>query len=328
MIKFENQKSFEQYLITSKLKHSIFIIIVNNEKESQAIIAKVKETLPVTYERVSWQGGKHSFENIVSSLDTLSLFAEGEIVEIQGMENFSPSQIEVFSLLLSKKRKNTFFILTAGKNLFFSIEGACLLDLSLEKPWDHKKRVMGFGFDVLRKEEKTIKYPLMEKLVDFAGGDLATVLQYIELLICYTGGRKEIENEDFAILPMVRKKQKSWQLADFLIFGEGNSLIVEEMNDAEFYALITGLRGRIQMGIKIKEGIKVEDVPESLVSRYIEYCSSLPKSYFIEALSLTYKIEVLSRGGEKVGAHLFDLLYVKLKELRERGAHGIAYSPA
>ena len=318
MIKFENQKAFEQHLISSNLKESEFLIIINDEKELRDLADRIQGLVCQKHpgcETKVWDCSKDSIEAIVSSFDARSLFSNIEVAQIHHVEELSRKNLEALSGALSRKGDDLFVILTTSKSV--SID-CVVLDLSSEKPWDHKKRVMALLFEYVRKADKTIAYDALEKLIEAVGLDLGQLMQHMELLICYAGGRKDINSDDLKVLGVTRKKHKTWQLADYLTFGEGVAPITEEMADSDFYSLLVQIRSRIALGIKIKEGGRPVELSDSLLTKYSTWCQRLPKRYFIEAFDEIYNVERLSKSSQFSTALLFDTIYVKLKNRRER----------
>jgi hypothetical protein len=321
MIKLENQKLFENEINNNK---SIFLIIVNNEKEIRDLVLKIKGSFG-DHEFKLWAVSKDPFEEIMNSLNARSLFSNLDLIQIDQVEELDVKQQESLIRALKDKGQDLVVILSGSKApsklLAASLE-MLVLDLSKEKPWDHKKRVIGAVADSARKAGKSIEYGAIEKLVEVSGLDLALLEQQVELLVCYTGARRNIVMSDLSVLSVAQKRQKTWAIADYFTFRQGEAPILEEMADSDFYSLLVQIRSRMNLAIKIKEGGSSFDLSESLLAKYTTWCQSLPKQYFVEGLLEIYNIERLSKTASFSTALLLDMLFIKLKNIKERRARG------
>jgi hypothetical protein len=312
MIKLENQRLNN--------KKSIFIIIINSEKEIKDVVFKIRESFNAHEFRL-FCIAKDPFEDIMNALSARSLFSNLDVIQIDQIEGLSVKEQEILSVALKEKGPDLVVILTGSKapaKIMAASLDMSVLDLSKEKPWDHKKRVIAALIEIAAKAGKAIEYSALEKLIEVSGLDLGLLEQQLELLICYTGFRKEITINDLSTLGVAKQKQKTWSLADYFAFGQGQVPILEEMADADFYSLIVQIRSRIGLAIKIKEGVECVDLSQSLLSKYTTWCQYLSKRYFVEALLELYDVERLSKTASFSTALLLDMLFVRLKNIKER----------
>ena len=321
-MKFQNQKIFETHLQSLRTDSALFVLLVNEERERRDIAFRIKESIVGSkrFEVQSFTCGQDNPNEIFSAFHSLSLFSQLQVVEVNEAQLLNDHDLKALYGHLKVLPNEMIVIISSSKALpkmNMLPKDAHVLDLTHEKPWDHKKRVMALLFDYVKKAGKTIAYDAVEQLIDLVGIDYGKLMQQMEILICYVGDKKGIALEDLHSLSIAKKKQKTWQLAEYITWGEGADISHEGITDSDFISLINQIRFRLNVGIKIKEGIHPDDIAPSLLQKYLTYCAPLTKDYFKRALIELYDIERFSRSHQFSTSLLFDMLYMKLYDLRE-----------
>ena len=322
-MKFLNQAAFEKHLSSVRSTETLFLMFAAEERELKDLSFRVKESLIAKGQSFDVQVfvcNKDVVPSVLEAYNSMSLFSQNKVIELHDVHMLSPSDWKLVCEKLNQNQKGIITILLSKKRLKLPAEAqkrGAELDLLSEKPWDHKKRLMGLLFEYVKKSGKTISYDALEQLVELVGIDYGKLLQQLESLICFTGSRASIESKDLSYLTIARKKQKTWQLAEYLTWGEGGFGSIQEMTDSEFYSLLTQIRFRLNVGIKIKEGIHPDEIAPGLLQKYLRYSERLSKDYFLKAFLEVYDIERLSRRGQFSISLLFDMLFVKLSDLRK-----------
>ncbi|MDN3504164.1 MAG: hypothetical protein P0S95_01150 [Rhabdochlamydiaceae bacterium] len=323
MMKFLNQVAFEKHLFSLRSTETLFLVLAAEERELKDLSFKVKESLVTKGQAFDVQVftcGKDSIASILEAYNSMSLFSKNKVIELCDVHVLNANEWKIVKEKFTTHQEGVFTILLAKKRVKLPDEAqkrAVELDLLSEKPWDHKKRLMGLLFEYVKKANKTITYEAIEQLVELVGVDYGKLLQQLESLICFTGARTSIDIKDLSYLNIARKKQKTWQLAEYLTWGEGGMGAVSDMNDSDFYSLLSQVRFRLNVGVKIKEGIHPDEIAPSLLQKYLRYSERLSKDYFLKAFLEVYDIERLSRRGQFSTSLLFDMLFVKLSDLRK-----------
>lgn len=322
-MKFQNQLAFEKYVASMRSLESIFMIVTSEDKERKDCVFRIKEKLSQkgqTFEVHIVHCGREPVSKLFESFDALSLFSPVKFIELHDAHLLSERDLMILKERLKSLDSKVLVAFLTKKAIPLPKElssKTVILDLLAEKPWDHKKRIINLLVEYVRKAGKTISQEALEELVELVGIDYARLLQSVESLICFSADRRDIGINDLKSLSIARKKQKTWELAEYLTWGEGDVVDTPDVNDTELNALFMQVRYRLGVGIKIKEGICPEDISPSLYQKYRKLSELFSKEYFQKAFLEVYEIENLSRSGQFATSFLFDMLYVKLHQLRE-----------
>ncbi|MEI6242587.1 MAG: hypothetical protein WCP39_04190 [Chlamydiota bacterium] len=303
-MKFQNLLLFKKSIANLHSHH--FLIVIEDEYERNQVIDWIVSTLPKGF--VSRFSASSSWEALLAGLWENSLWGEVPILIVDELEKRKKEEIDK---LISEAFVDSFsgYLILGAKGKVSCAEhfekNGVVFDLSLEKPWDRKKRFAEAIAEKCAAEKKSISLSAGEKLLESASDDVSFLGKEIDKILSYVGDKKTNQHEDVMAISSWKEKTTVWHLADRLIWKEDKKEEPVEhlLQDSSFFHTFLGaLRYQLQLGYKLsiaggKEDVSFSKVPAKILEKRKEKASVYGKEYFREGLSFLYRMDVLSKSG-------------------------------
>lgn len=174
-----------------------------------------------------------------------------------------PAPSQYLLLSASSWAKNTIFYKAAEK------EGI-ILDIAELKPWEKEQRLAEWVNKQAAASRKLISYQVCQFLVKRLGNDQALLAKELEKLICFSGERKEIVQQDVEALCHRQQVETIWQLGEALFRRDAGASIQMVhallMEGQSLLPLLRQIRSQYQTGYQIclllGEGKQASDISQ------------------------------------------------------------------
>lgn len=231
-----------------------------------------------------------SFSSLLELLETKSLFGTALLV-FDGVDKLKKGELEALTKYLERPSPFAYLILGSGKSseaLYHAgKKEMVLLDLSLEKPWEREKRLLGWLVAESRKNQKNLTPEAANYLLQSVGPDRAFLEQELNKLFCYAGERAEIGLKDIRAIGSSDRTETVWQVAEALVW---RGVRVPEEFAAEF-GLISGVRTQLQAGAELSVGGSSLAKPY-MVEKYGPLAKEKGFAYYRRALLALFELEL------------------------------------
>lgn len=294
----------------------VFLIIISSEQERLEVFQMIQKEHPqALLEKFS--SSDLDLRSLFDALLSPPLFGGQSLVILDECDSLKKKEGELIIEFLEKNSLSGYLLLGAkGKTPLSKVveKIGVVLDLTEEKPWDKEKRISERIIEMAKKEGKWLSSDAAALLIEKIGSDLPTLVQEIRKLICFVADRKSIERTDIFRLSATNSNQTPWQIAEEIIWEDGDS----QFDSTTFVPLIFSLRAQLQVGLKmgslLKEGIPFSEWspffpkmwPKMLEKRRDQVIRK-GEAYFQKGLEILYKVESLSRSGSIDPKALYDL---------------------
>ncbi len=295
-MKLKTVSAFEKQLKESapeKLSR-IYMVLVADAYERKFYVNKLFRFLSHYKPNLSFQSGADALE--------MGLFSEERVVHLEVENGQKVIPDDVIAIFSGEKCPNPFY--AAIEN-----EVICL-DLTGEKPWDKKERLVEELQKMARQNQKTISASLANQLVDVVGNDLAALKNEVDKLALFAGDRKVIEEDDIEKVTKTEKEVTAWAIAEALVWKVKGVKRQEFKDLSEVLALIALLRHHIYLGIQICRGGDMPSLRKNQMDVYIPFCKKVGPNYFFERLAFLFEWEVKAKSSSFDLALLWDLLVI------------------
>ncbi len=248
------------------------------------------------------------------------LFSSGErFVVIDNIEKVKKSDYQSLVEQIEAEDENTTFLLL-GESLFPDIYQALksdliVLDLTNEKPWEKKRRIVTELLKMATREKKKIEVAAVDLLVDSIGNDLARLKSELEKLFVFTDGKSQIEISDVRQMTMPTKEKSYWQIARDLI--DGGSIERGRIKDLSDWLIFAGqVRNQLMNMIRISEMLErgenpmIEGMRPNELSHLIQKCKERSLGDFLELLDKLFEFELSAKEDGVKPDHMVDMLMI------------------
>ena len=197
-----------------------------------------------------------------------------------------------------------------------------LLDLSKEKPWDAKKRYTQYMHHLLQKAQKKIQPNAMEAFTKRVGDNLATWLTETHKLVSYVGEQGCVQVKDVEAIVSTPLEQAQWKMAEHLVFEPKKYVRMHNIDMAAWFTFVTAVRYYLHMGVTLKmqiqnnQDLKFGKTAPSHLARNAPLCQRLEATFFVQALSRLFEMELQAKETAQSALHLYEQLELVLAQLR------------
>jgi hypothetical protein len=295
-MKLKSVAAFEKQLREAAPLHfsHIYLILVSDPFERKFYVNKLYQFLLHYNPKLAFKNGEEGLE--------LTLFSEERAVHLEVEKGVKTPPQDGF-LIYSGEKCSSVFYEAIEKDV------VCL-DLSQEKPWEKKERLIEELQKIARQGQKTISLQVANRLVEQIGNDFATLKNEIEKLVLFASDKKTIEEKDIEEVTKTEKEVTSWQIAEALVW-KNKELPKQEFKDlSDVLALIALVRHHIYLGIQICKGGDMPNLRKNQMEIYLPFCQKVGPQYFVERLLFLFDWEVKAKSSSFDPTLLWDLLVI------------------
>lgn len=340
-MKFQQVEAFKKHIEEALPHHRpmVYALLIEDSYERKWVINSIISCMnkgDLDWAVSTYYTHDCDYSTFIEELLTPNLFSKERIIVYEGIEKLKKEELDDFLSDIKTLSSDTLLILSGSslksasdfyKNLKKEV---VMLDLTLEKPWERKDRLIRWGLEYIHQKGKTIEREAASLLFETKQPDLALFIQEIEKLITYVGERKKIEKRDVAALSTKELSPLGWQVAERVIWGE-TSPSFQDADGAEFHLLLGQMRYQLQLGLSLATAIELDQEEEfknaypNLKPKTIEKNRRLAKiltaAYFIQGLHDLFDLETKFRMGGSEPSLLLDLFTAKLERRRSHVAY-------
>ena len=335
-MKFQQVEAFKKHLEEALPHHRpmVYALIMEDSYERKWVIHSILSCMnkgELTWEASTYYAQDCDYSTFKEELFTPNLFSKERVMIYEGIEKLKKEEVDDFIPHLKTLEADTLLVLSgsslkSGSDFYKNLKKELImLDLSLEKPWDRKDRLIRWGLEYIHQKGKTIDREAIPLLFETKPLDLALFIQEIEKLVTYVGDRKKIEKGDVATLSTKEFSPLGWQVAERVIWGDASPSF-QDADASEFYLLLGQMRYQLQLGLSLATALELDQEEEfkniypNLKPKIMEKNRGLAKkltsTYFIQGLHDLFDIETKFRIGGNEPALLLDLFAAKLERRR------------
>ena len=252
-----------------------------------------------------------NFATLRSELESGDLFSEKKVVVLKSIEKASKTFIKdlsaycevasTYSLILDGEKLEKSFYDKVTKRLV-------ALDLTKEKPWDRKARIISWLGFFVKRDGKQLSPDLADHLYESSEKQLSIMIQELNKLICYTKGSENITLADFKEISSSQAQEKLWNLSEGLVFQNNKKCFEEavckKLDAQTFHQLLAQLRYHLQIAAKIQalkqsgDTAMLSHFPRLLPKTFDKYeraLTSMPQDYATNALMSLFDAEAKAK---------------------------------
>ena len=213
------------------------------------------------------------FKKITASADTMPFFADKRLITVKGSGWFKNGN-EQFAKYLATLPSTTFIIFS--ENEIDKRKSIC-------KAAEEKGRLIAYNkledkdlqnavVAIILKNGKAIRQKTYDLFIEKTGSDMATVTNELEKLICYTGDRKEITEDDVNALVSTRLEDNVFLLVNAMTDKDQHAALDSYYdlirNKASVFGILSLLYKQFNAILMVKEllsaGFKTNDIADKL----------------------------------------------------------------
>ena len=294
--------AFEQHLkeVFPDRLESLYSVLAPDLSDQEALSRRLQNVLKKAYpdlEIVSVDFSVLSAKEIAEQLLGQSLFTKRRLYLIRGCDKKSAPLLEKMG---GEERA-----IVLGYRI-----GACL-DLSKEKPWDKKKRLIAYLRQKAERNGFSLDERAAEELFLRRGENVHLLENSLETLMCYAE-KSAITIKDVEAVIADGQKSRSWQVSESFVFG----FPLKKLTVDDPFALIGQIRYHLGIGLKICKGEQTGNLKPKTLDQYRAVCQKVGPSYFEEGLRLLFNVELQAKSTTLKPQALLETLYVRLKLIR------------
>lgn len=213
------------------------------------------------------------YKKLVASADTMPFFADRRLITVKGSGWFKNGN-EQFAKYLATLPPTTYIIFS--ENDIDKRKTVC-------KAAEEKGRLIACNrledrdlqnavVSIILKNGKAIRQKTYDLFIEKTGSDMATVTNELEKLICYTGDRKEITEEDVNLLVSTRLEDNVFLLVNAMTDKDQRAALDSYYdlirNKASVFGILSLLYKQFNTILIVKEllsaGLKTNDIADKL----------------------------------------------------------------
>ena len=342
-MKFQTVQAFEKYLQDTPKDQlgSLFSVMAVDFLERKFLVDKLvsifKKDNP-SLDVIKMEVCDQSLLAIKEELETFSLFSSNKLLVLKEVEKAPKALLE--SLANYFKTAPTYPVIFEGQEFksdtkFYEKlkKEMIVVELTKEKPWEKKQRILNWVEGFCKKEKKTIGKEVLEALYEKCQKDFSQMMQEAEKLIIYTGQEKTITLAHVNAICGIEGDLNLWALAEAIVWQDVQSMWLKsldfQMDTTTFYPFLGQLRYHYQLGLKIyqaaSQGETFEEISQMLpqvqpknLQKYYELIKKFSASYFTQALLLLFEVDLQSKSRSVDLKILWINLLAQLKNIQKR----------
>lgn len=317
-MKFQTLQAFEKHLQDTPKEHfpCYFAVLASDVMERRFLVEKIftaLKKLDPSFEIIKFDLSVVAFETLRDELSSSDLFASKKCIHLKNLEKATKAILEALSEILL--REKVYPVILEGEDIkndpkFYERlkKELVVIDLTKEKPWERKARIVSWVEGFLYKHKKSIQKDVLESLYEKCQKNLSQMMQEVEKLICYVKDSSVITLSHVETLCDLKVESQSWGLSEAVVWEvQGCALAAKEnMDQTNFYSMLGQLRYHYQVGLKMKQLIG-SNLSEGEVSsffptlqpktlhKYYQSAFSMKEEYFTKAISYLFECEVKSK---------------------------------
>lgn len=319
-MKLTTQEAFEKNIRGSAPDHfaKIYAFVVKDRFErlffSDKLFNFLKHYKPNLTREVFRIDGN---ESIMFSRDLFS--TDDRFVIIDNIEKIKKGELkQLIEQVESADEKTT--ILLLGESLSQDIYKALMseivaFDLTAEKPWEKKKRLMTELIKMATREKKRIDVTAVDLLIESVGNDLARLKSELEKLLVFTEGKTQIEVSDVRQMTMPTKEKSYWQMARDLI--DGHAVEKGRIKDLSDWLIFAGqVRNQLMSLLRIAEMLEKGETPfiEGMRPKELSHLTGVAKTRsvfdFLKLIDMLFEFELEAKENGAHPDHMVDMLQI------------------
>lgn len=322
-MRYKDPVSFFRHLKDASPNHlcKCYLIIVPDPFERKKVLDKMLTIFSFKPFAVERYGRSRLFQE--KELNSPSFLGEESLVIVDEFTNKLVSKH-----FFDKLSWGTFFLACASKKDLHGLDKqiehlGVVFDLSLEKPWEKKKRLEKQFMYLAKKQQVQISQSAIEALFARSGLDPSLLEQEMNKLILYAKEKQQITIQDVQKISSIDSEISGWQMAEQMIW-EGKRCSHVCLDSHLFFPLIGALRSQLQFGYKLASLLHQKSSLQEIQAHFPKvWPKTLDKkkrvverkggSFFQKALSTLYEVELLSKDRVQNYQVLIDYFYGHLQ---------------
>jgi hypothetical protein len=294
--------AFEKQLREASPLHfsPIYLILISDPYERKFYVQKLYQFLSHYKPKLVFKNGEEGLE--------LTLFREERVVHLDVEKGVKKPSSDLILIYSGEKCTSTFY--EAIEN-----DVVCL-DLSLEKPWEKKERLIEELQKIAKQGQKTLSIQVANKLLEQVGMDFSLLKNEVEKLVLFSSGKKLIEEKDIEEITKTEKEVTAWQVAEALVWKSKEMPIYQFKDLSDVLALIALVRHHIYLGIQICKGGDMPSLRKNQLEIYLPFCQKVGPEYFVERLLFLFEFELKAKSASFDPKLLWDLLVIYFENLK------------
>jgi DNA polymerase-3 subunit delta len=342
-MKFQTVQAFERHLQDTPKQQlgSLFAVVAIDFLERKLLVDKIvavfKKDNP-SVDVIKMEISDQSLLAIKEELETFSLFSSNKVLVLKEVEKASKSLLDNLSTYF--KVAPAYPVIFEGHDFkndpkFYEKlkKEMIVIELTKEKPWEKKQRILNWVEGFCKKEKKTLSKDVLESLYEKCHKDLSLVMQEVEKLVIYTGQEAVITLAHLHAICGAEGELNLWTLAEAIVWQDAEAMWLKSlefpMDTAVFYPFLGQLRYHYQQGLKIfqltSQGLNFEELSQKLpqlqpkhLQRYYASIQKFSANYFTQALLLLFEIDIQSKSRSLDLQILWIDLLTRLKNIKKR----------
>ena len=340
-MRYHTLSALEKHLAQASFETqgNLFGILAEDSLERWLIRDKICSFLKKKFPEVVLQEldlQQSSLQELLQEMDSVDLFASQKIYVLKSLEKLSKEQLDFFiKKLPSTQCFGVIFEGWDGKvetKLYEKLKKQMVvLDLSKEKPWDKKTRLISWLEAFAAKEKKTLQKEAAEILYERCQKQFSWMYQELEKLLCFAKDSAHISVKDLHQVCGLEADVNTYVLCEGIIFGgqEGiKNALNWQLDSQDFFSLLGQLRFQLHIGMKLtdflKRGLPIEEFEGSFVyniqknlPKYIKACQNLSRDFFFKGLVLLCEYERRAKSQSIEYQALFTSLVMQLAQFKQ-----------
>lgn len=169
---------------------------------------------------------------------------------------------------------------------------AVFLDLSEEKPWHRKERMIQLLTKEARKRGKVLEPRLVDQMLVSSGLDLSSLLSTLEKMALYAKDDSTLTLDKVRALLPPSPDERVWNLAEEIVWSKHVPSRLQEPDSSDWTLLLGALRYHLQLGLKIAEkllqgqAVLPQDFPKVSKTKLVKY----------QEMAAKYQIDYFRKG--------------------------------
>jgi DNA polymerase III delta subunit len=311
-MKYKDTNSFDNHIKKSFPDHISqgFAFLVQSPEDRRHFIDCLVNTLSHFFPRREVQ--RHdkdqlNLSDIAEKLDSLSLFHQTTIHIFDPLDEADPAFLDLLKKVILQSRKGCFFVFGASKkekimNLYGALKKELIiLDLSEEKPWHRKERLISQILLYGKKAGKVLEPALIDRLLNSCQMNLPLLLTNIDKCLLFAKDKECITLSHVEEILPQNPEEKMWDLAEQVVWSKQ---IIQLQQELDLFAFLGAIRYHLQLGLKISEKILKsnqvlpEDFPKVNKNRlplFTDKVRILGVPYFQKGIVYLFELELKAK---------------------------------
>jgi hypothetical protein len=295
-MKLKTVAAFEKQLREAAPDHfaKIYLVLVSDPYERRFYVNKLFGFIAHYMPGILFESGESALE--------MGLFSSRRVVHLEAEKGLKSIPDDVIVVFSGEKCSSAFYEEIEN-------EVVCL-DLTGEKPWEKKERLVEEIQKIARQSHKSISLQVANQLIEILGNDFASLKNEVDKLVLFAGSRKSIDDKDLSELTLAKKEVTAWQIAESLVWKTKGVKRQEFKDLSEVLALIALVRHHIYLGIQICRGDSPPNLRKNQLEVYLPFCERVGVHYFTTRLLFLFEWELKAKTNSFDPEILWDLLVI------------------